>query len=75
MDYCDIQDESDSHRGHYEHAQDEETHLRIVIASKTFDGMTRIQRHRRIQTLLKAEFDDGLHALSLDLSVDRNVVD
>ena len=63
-----IHDESDAHRGHYERAQDRETHLRLVIVSVAFNGMTRLERHRYVQSLLKAEFKKGLHALSLDLS-------
>jgi stress-induced morphogen len=40
----------------------------LTVVSPQFNDLTRIKRHRMINTLLKEEFDDkGLHALSLQL--------
>lgn len=42
-----------------------ETHFKVVLVSPSFDGTTRITRHRQINALLAAEFADGLHALAV----------
>lgn len=42
-----------------------ETHFFVEIVSKAFEGKTQIARHRAINALMKDEFDQGLHALSL----------
>lgn len=39
----------------------------VAIVSAAFAGKTQIQRHRLVNSLLKDEFDQGLHALSLRL--------
>lgn len=57
--------EDESHNHHVpENAQ---THFKIIMASTQFVGLTRVQRHRLINTLLKNEFDTGMHALSMFL--------
>ncbi|HQT42990.1 MAG TPA: BolA family transcriptional regulator [Halothiobacillus sp.] len=43
----------------------EETHFRLVIVSESFAGEGLLARHRRVQSLLQAERDTGMHALSL----------
>ena len=64
IEHLDIIDFSHQHRSHF-HSSHTETHLEIHIVSTAFDGIAVIQRHRKIQQLLKAEFEDGLHALTL----------
>jgi BolA protein len=60
-------DESDRHRGHAGHREGGETHFRVAIVSAAFDGLTRIDRHRRVHDLLDAELKDRVHALALTL--------
>jgi BolA protein len=60
-----IQDESARHAGHAGAAPGGETHYRVRIVSPEFAGLTRVERHRRVNAALKAEFDAGLHALAL----------
>ncbi|GAX80501.1 hypothetical protein CEUSTIGMA_g7939.t1 [Chlamydomonas eustigma] len=43
-----------------------EVHLRVEIVSRDFEGLSLIKRQRRVNELLKEEFDAGLHALSLE---------
>lgn len=65
-----IIDESAKHAGHYglkDSTTSEETHLKISIVSKSFQGLSRIQMHQKINDALKTEFDSGLHALTLNL--------
>ncbi|MCB9083130.1 MAG: BolA family transcriptional regulator [Bdellovibrionaceae bacterium] len=41
-----------------------ETHFMVVVVSKVFEGMSRIDRQRRIFEVLAQELNDGVHALS-----------
>ena len=42
-----------------------ESHFKVVAVADTFDGQTRIARHRAVNALLSSEFDAGMHALAL----------
>jgi len=42
-----------------------ETHFTVEVVSEEFSGKKTIQRHRMINNALAAEFQAGLHALSL----------
>ena len=42
-----------------------ETHFRVVIVSYQFDGKTRIQQHRMVQSILADELKNGVHALAI----------
>jgi len=42
-----------------------ETHFNVVVVSAAFEGMNRVKRQRHMNQLLQAEFDAGLHALTL----------
>jgi BolA protein len=43
-----------------------ETHFRVRIVAEKFAGMSRIDRHRAVNALLKEELDAGLHALAIE---------
>lgn len=58
--YLEIDNESHMHAGNRE-----ETHFRVVIVSPLFEQEGLLARHRRVQVLLQAERDGGMHALSL----------
>ena len=61
--YLLVEDESKNHHV----PQNAQTHYKIVLASPIFNDLTRISRHRIINNLLKNEFDEGMHALSMHL--------
>jgi len=61
-----IVDESHLHQGHAGHRPGGETHYSVRIRAKAFAGLSRVARHRLVNEALKAEFDTGLHALSID---------
>jgi BolA protein len=42
-----------------------ESHFKVVIASKAFEGERLIKRHRAINTLLSKELAEQIHALAL----------
>lgn len=43
-----------------------ETHFRIRVVSPAFAGMSRVERHRKVNGLLTAELKAGLHALAIE---------
>jgi len=61
----DVVDESDRHAGHAGAREGGGTHYRVRVVSARFEGRSRVERHRLVHDLLKAEFADGLHALAL----------
>ena len=64
---CDISDQSHLHSRHYDAKGQSETHLTLHLKAQEFNTMTRVQRHRLVNQLLAAEFENGLHALTLHL--------
>ncbi|MFZ1680868.1 MAG: BolA family transcriptional regulator [Rhizobiaceae bacterium] len=77
-----IINESDRHAGHHHvvdgHAAEfdgeGETHLRIRIVADRFAGMSRVDRHRTINALVKEELDAGLHALAIEAAAPGEAV-
>jgi BolA protein len=63
----DVIDESHHHAGHQPNMDGTgETHMRVRVVSAAFTGMSRVDRHRSINALLKPELDAGLHALAVE---------
>ncbi len=44
-----------------------ESHFKVYLVSNEFSGLSRIQRQRLVNDLMKEEFYKGLHGLSLRL--------
>lgn len=61
----DIVDESAHHAGHAGARPEGETHFRVTVVAEAFAGLSRIERHRRVQRLLAEELEGGLHALAI----------
>jgi BolA protein len=61
-----VLDESHLHAGHTGARPEGETHFRVRIVSAAFSGMSRIDRHRRVNALLAAELAGPVHALAVD---------
>jgi BolA family transcriptional regulator, general stress-responsive regulator len=64
--YLKVIDQSAMHSEHLD-TKKQVTHLKIIMVSDKFIGTSRVDRSKMIHNLLKDDFDDGLHALSLDL--------
>jgi len=43
-----------------------ESHFKVTVVSEHFAGKMLIQRHREVNTLLQAELEHAIHALSLN---------
>ena len=69
-----VVNESHLHAGHHHvesghHATFDgsgETHFRIRVVSPVFEGMSRIDRHRKVNDLLADELAAGVHALAIE---------
>lgn len=58
-------DESQMHKGHAGYNELGESHFRVVIASRCFEGRSRLERQRMVYEVLAEEIKDRVHALSL----------
>ncbi len=65
----DIEDQSASHAGHAGATRGDgsrgETHFHIRLVSQSFEGLSRVERQRRVYATLKDELAGPVHALSL----------
>lgn len=66
-----IKDDSEKHRGHMGYVEGGETHFRLKVVDNKFKYMSRPEAHRFVNELLEAEFESGLHALSLSLKAEN----
>jgi BolA protein len=60
-----VVDESALHAGHAGHRPGGQSHFRVYIVSRAFDGKSRVERHRMINAVLAAELAGGVHALAI----------
>jgi BolA family transcriptional regulator, general stress-responsive regulator len=60
-----VVDESHLHAGHAGSREGGQTHYRVYIVSNAFEGKSRIERHRMINTALAAELAGSVHALAI----------
>jgi BolA family transcriptional regulator, general stress-responsive regulator len=60
-----VVDESHQHEGHAGHAPTGETHFRLYIVSRAFEGKSRIERHRLVNAALADLLAAGVHALAI----------
>ncbi len=60
--YLEVINESNMHSG-----PNTESHFKVILVSDEFEDVKLIQRHRKINELLKNELENGMHALSLHL--------
>ncbi|MEK9899229.1 MAG: BolA family protein [Rhodospirillaceae bacterium] len=60
-----VRDDSHLHAGHAGASPEGETHFDLLVVSLDFTGQSRVMRQRAVYALLSAEFEGGLHALSM----------
>ena len=60
-------DESESHHGHSGWREGGETHFRVRIATRNFDGMSRVAQHRAVMSALDDELKAKVHALAIEV--------
>jgi len=57
--------ENESHRHHGHAGAGVDTHFKVTIVSRVFEGKNRIERHRMVNELLQEDLKAGLHALAI----------
>jgi BolA protein len=60
-----VLDESAKHAGHAGARPGGETHFDVRIVSASFEGVSRVERQRRVYAVLAEELKSRVHALSL----------
>jgi BolA family transcriptional regulator, general stress-responsive regulator len=61
-----VVDESHLHHGHAGWREGGETHFRVRLVSAAFQGLSRVERHRRVNAALAEELRERVHALAID---------
>ncbi len=64
-DRLDVKDESALHRGHAGAPDGGESHFRLLIVSAAFEGLSRVERQRRVNAVLADELSGPVHALAM----------
>jgi BolA protein len=60
-DYVDLVNESHMHSV----PKNSETHFKLTLVTKDFEGVNKVKRHQRIYSLVNPLMEQGLHALAL----------
>lgn len=63
----DVRNDSARHSGHAGDDGSGESHFHVTLRDTSFEGQTRIARHRAVHSALGADLVAEIHALSLDL--------
>ena len=64
----DITDNSHLHAGHNKFDGLNETHIQILLIKQTSQKINRLDIHKKINSLLKNEFEIGLHSLEIKIN-------
>jgi BolA protein len=62
-----LTNDSGKHKGHAGDDGSGQTHLSLMVVSDAFDGMSRVERQRLVNTTINPAFSQGLHAISMKL--------
>ncbi len=63
----DVVDVSHMHKGHVGARPGGETHFRVAMTAAAFEGLSRVERQRRVYDTLAEELAGPVHALALRL--------
>jgi BolA protein len=63
--HMEVIDDSDRHAGHMGARPGGETHFTVILVAEAFEGLSRLQRQRRINKALESELAGPVHALSI----------
>lgn len=65
--FLEVKNNSHLHAGHLGDNGTGETHFAVIVEAKELKNLSRVNAQRRINQLLKSEFDQGLHALEIKI--------
>ena len=63
-----IKDNSHLHKGHNNFNGKNQTHILIYLNSNKTNKVNRLEIHKKINFLLKDEFENGMHALEIKIN-------
>ncbi len=63
-----IVDNSYLHVGHNNFDGNDETHIKILLTKTNTKVINRLEIHRKINELLKNEYNHGLHSLEIEIN-------
>lgn len=63
--HLDVEDDSESHRGHGGWREGGETHFNVLVVAEAFEGKSRVARQRLVLDALAEEMAGAVHALSM----------
>lgn len=66
-DHIEVIDNSHHHIGHAGYREGGESHWKVIITAKAFNGKNRLQRQRLVNAALAEELKGPIHALEMDL--------
>ena len=64
-DFISINDESFLHKGHAGAPEVGESHFRVHVIAKCFEGLNRVARQRMVNDVLREELSGPVHALTM----------
>ena len=62
-----IFDNSHSHKGHNNFNGNDETHIKLLLKKNFNFKINRLEIHKKINLLLKDEYENGLHSLQIEI--------
>ena len=62
-----VEDNSYLHKGHNNFNGDDETHISVQLLKNAKIVVSRLAVHRKINSLLNKEFENGLHSLEIKI--------
>ena len=63
--HLEVIDESHLHAGHTGVRPEGETHFRVIVVTAAFEGLSRLERQRRVMDVLSDELSGPVHALAI----------
>lgn len=63
--FLQVEDFSETHRGHGGYKEGGGSHISILVVSDSFEGKSRVERHRMIYQFLEDQISGGLHAIKI----------
>jgi len=58
---------SDKHKNHYLEDNNDTSHIKLIIVSKIFDRLSKIDRERLVHKLISEEISNNIHSIRLKL--------
>lgn len=65
--HLEVINESHLHKGHAGDDGTGQTHFRVVLSVSSFSGLSRIQAHQKVYSVLSQEMEQGVHALAIKI--------